>query len=74
MEFFDNKIRIRYGEFREMSPADQRRIKDNFKRYKAMPPERRQQLRDRYRDLTPEQRKRLQDRMTDRRPKPTTRD
>ena len=45
---------------------------ENFQRYKALPPERRQQLRERYRDLTPEQRKRVQDRMTDRRPKPTS--
>jgi hypothetical protein len=49
-----------------MSPDEQDRVRDNFRRYQRMPVERRQQLRDRFRDMTPEQRKRLRERATDR--------
>jgi len=49
-----------------MSPDEQKRVRDNFRRYQRMSIERRKQLRDRYRDLTPEQRQRLRDRAADR--------
>ena len=45
-------------------PADERRrVRENFRRFKQLSPDRRRELRDRFRDMTPEQRQRLRDRM-----------
>lgn len=59
------------AEARERNVGDQagqgdrekRRIRENFRRFKQLPPEQREQLRERFKDLTPEQRQRLRERM-----------
>ena len=56
-----------------MTPSDQKRVRDNFRRYQRMPLERRQELRDRFQEMSPDQRKRLRERMSDR-PRATSRD
>jgi hypothetical protein len=53
--------------------SDQKRVRDNFRRYQRMPLERRQELRDRFQDLSPEQRNRLRERMSDK-PRAVSRD
>ena len=66
-------IQVKHDQYRKMKPADQKRVRDNFRRYNRMPIERRQELRDRFQDMSPDQRKRLRERMTDK-PRATTRD
>ena len=39
-----------------MPPADQERVREAFRRYRDMPPERREELRERWQEMTPEQR------------------
>ena len=58
-----------------MSPAEQRQVRDNFRRYQKFNAERRKALRDRYRNMTPDQRRQLRDRIKNNtRPKPARRD
>ena len=66
-------IRERAETFRNLSADEQRRIRDNYHRYRQMNQDRRQQLRDRYRRMTPEQRQRLRDRLQ-KRPRTRPRD
>ena len=42
----------------DLSPEERERIRQNYKRFRDLSPERRQQLRDRFREMTPEQRER----------------
>jgi TRAP-type C4-dicarboxylate transport system substrate-binding protein len=49
--------------FNSLSPEEQARIRQNFKRFKEMKRERREMLRERYEQLTPEQRRELHERL-----------
>jgi len=47
--------------------ADQARLRDRMERFRSLPPERRQQLRQRFRELSPAERARALQRIRDRR-------
>ena len=49
-------MRQRYSEFKQLSPDEQQRVRETFRRYRDMPPERREELRERWQEMTPEQR------------------
>ena len=50
-----------------LSPEEQQRIRGNFKRFREMTPEQRQQLRQRWQRLSPEQRQQIRQRLREQR-------
>lgn len=68
-----DQIRERYEIYKSLSPAEQRRLKENFRHFNRMNRDRRQKMRARYRDMTPEQRRRMRERARHRQ-RPANRD
>jgi len=62
-EEYSYLIRERAEIFNSLSPEEQERIRENFRRYQEMKRERRELLRERYNRLTPEQRRELHERI-----------
>ena len=55
-----------FQQFNDLPEAEQARIRDNYRRFRDLTPEQRQELRKRFKELTPEERQRLRERMRQR--------
>jgi len=53
--------RERCQQFKQMSPDEQQRLRENFHRYRDLPPEQREQLREKSRNATPEEREQMRE-------------
>ena len=49
----------RWQRFQALSPADQARVREGFRRFQQLPPERREMLRQQWRNATPAQRQQM---------------
>jgi Ca2+-binding EF-hand superfamily protein len=65
-------IAERFKEFRKLPPAEKARIRQASRRFDAMTPEERQQLRQRFQNLSPQERARIREQLRNR-PRPQQR-
>jgi hypothetical protein len=54
-------IRKRYQQFKMLPEGEQARIRKNFRQFQSLTPEQRRELRQRFRDLPPQERQRLRE-------------
>jgi hypothetical protein len=59
-------LRKRWQEFQSLSPEEQARVRENFRKWRKLPPERRRALRERWQRATPEQRQQMRQRQLQR--------